>query len=73
MMSQDKTIQECLEKYGDIIDLPPHTSKKYPPMPMEKRAARFRPVGFDAKLVAQIEREALARWKAEQNRKESTK
>ena len=40
--------------YADIIDLPHHVSKRYPQMPMEKRAAQFSPfaamVGHDAAI-----------------------
>lgn len=32
-----------MNKYKDIIDLPHPTSKKYPRMPIEKRAAQFSP------------------------------
>jgi len=32
-----------MDKYKDIINLPHHTSKKYPRMSIEKRAAQFAP------------------------------
>ncbi len=31
------------DKYGDIINLPRHISKKRPPMPIKNRAAQFSP------------------------------
>ena len=31
------------EKYGDIIDMPHHVSKKHPRMPVRDRAAQFAP------------------------------
>ena len=39
------------DKYDDIIDLPHPTSRRYPRMPLEERAAQFQPfaalTGFD--------------------------
>lgn len=41
-------------KYDDIINLPRHISKKYPPMSLEARSAQFAPfaalTGFDEKI-----------------------
>lgn len=32
-----------MEKYDDIINLPPHVSKKHPRLSMKQRAAQFSP------------------------------
>ncbi len=43
-----------MEKYREIIDLPPHVSKTRPQMPMSDRAAQFAPfaalTGYDAAI-----------------------
>ena len=44
------------EKYGDIIELPHHISKKRPQMPKEKRAAQFSPFAALTGYEAAIER-----------------
>ena len=44
-----------MDKYKDIINLPHHTSKKYPRMPIEKRASQFSPfqalTGYEEKIT----------------------
>ena len=34
---------EAEQRYGDIIDLPPHRSSRHQPMPLADRAAQFMP------------------------------
>ncbi len=34
---------KTIDKYGDIINLPHHVSKKHPQMSMQARAAQFAP------------------------------
>lgn len=36
-------IQETMKKYGDIIHLPHHVSRKHPQMSLNDRAAQFSP------------------------------
>lgn len=44
-----------MDKYKDIINLPHYTSKKYPRMSIEKRAAQFSPfqalTGYEEKII----------------------
>lgn len=44
-----------MDKYKDIINLPHYTSKKYPRMSIEKRAAQFSPfqalTGYEEKIM----------------------
>ena len=47
-------------KYDDMIDLPHHVSKKYPQMPISKRAAQFAP--FEALNGCKEEIEELVRY-----------
>lgn len=47
-------------KYDDMIDLPHHVSKKYPQMPISKRAAQFAP--FEALNGYKEEIEELVRY-----------
>ena len=43
--------EAVMRKYGDIINMPHHVSKKHPAMPTENRAAQFSPfaalTGYD--------------------------
>ena len=47
------------KKYGDIIGLEHHRSKKHPAMPLSDRAAQFAPfaalTGFDAQIECAAE------------------
>lgn len=42
-MDKSEVIKSNIRKYGDIINLPHHVSKKYKPMSIEARAAQFAP------------------------------
>ncbi len=59
--------------YGDIIDLPHHTSKTHPRMPVQERAAQFSPfaalTGYED-AVAEAGRLTAARIELEEDRLE---
>ena len=38
-----KSVIEVQQKYGDILNRPPHVSESHPPMPIADRAAQFAP------------------------------
>ena len=46
---------QTMNKYGDIINLPHHVSKKHPQMSMQARAAQFAPyaalTGYEDEIV----------------------
>ncbi len=50
---------ECLKKYGDIINLPHHTSGRHPRMAAIDRAAQFSPfaalTGYETALQETLE------------------
>ena len=54
-----------IEKYADMLDMPPHKSSKHPPMALLDRAAQFSPfaalTGYEDAIrkteIRQIERE----------------
>lgn len=39
----DKNVLAALQRYGDIIDLPHHRSRKHPQMSARMRAGQFSP------------------------------
>lgn len=58
------------DNYEDIINLPHPTSKKFPRMPMEERAAQFSPfaalTGYDA-LIRETARENVSLFEPDES------